>query len=237
MAEFVLNGAGLIKAFGGITAVGGVDVQLAPGHIVGVLGPNGSGKTTLMSVLAGLVRPDQGRVEVTGRDVTRAAPFSLKRRPIACTLQNPRIFASLTVGENLELALYAKRRHGPSAASGINEILERLHLAHARPVRAGELSGGQRKLVDLARALVVRPQVLLADEPTAGVSHAAQTLVTEVLRDAADQGTAVLVVSHDLPWTFSICRRILFLNRGELLVEGTVDEVRNDPRITDAYLR
>jgi branched-chain amino acid transport system ATP-binding protein len=141
------------------------------------------------------------------------------------------------VGENLELALYAKRRHGPSAASGINEILERLHLAHARPVRAGELSGGQRKLVDLARALVVRPQVLLADEPTAGVSQAAQTLVTEVLRDAADEGTAVLVVSHDLPWTFSICQRILFLNRGELLVEGTVDEVRNDPRITDAYLR
>lgn len=237
MADFALNGVGLVKAFGGITAVGGVNVQLPSGHIVGVLGPNGSGKTTLLSVLAGLVRPDRGRVEVTGRDVTRAAPFSMKRRPVACTLQNPRVFASLTVRENLELALYAKRRRGPSAASGIDETLERLHLAHVRSLRAGQLSGGQRKLVDLARALVVRPQVLLADEPTAGVSHAAQTLITEALSDAADQGMAVLVVSHDLPWTFSMCRRILFLTRGELLVEGTVDDVRNDPRITDAYLR
>jgi len=237
MAELALDGTGLVKSFGGITAVGGVSIQLAAGQIVGVLGPNGSGKTTLMSMLAGLVRPDRGRVEVTGRDVTRSAPFSLKRRPVACTLQNPRIFASLTVRENLELALYAKRRHGPSATSGINEILERLHLASAESIRAGELSGGQRKLVDLARALVVRPQVLLADEPTAGVSHAAQAFMTEALSDAADQGTAVVLVSHDLPWTFSICRRILFLTRGELLVEGTVDEVRNDPRITDAYLR
>ena len=237
MSDVALQGTGLIKSFGGITAVGGVSVQLAPGAIVGVLGPNGSGKTTLMSMLAGLVRPDKGRVEVTGHDVTRSAPFSLKRRPVACTLQNPRVFASLTVRENLELALYAKRRHRASAASGISEILERLHLGHVQSVRAAELSGGQRKLVDLARALVVRPQVLLADEPTAGVSHAAQALMTEVLSVAADQGTAVLLVSHDLPWTFSICRRILFLTRGELLVEGTVDEVRHDSRITDAYLR
>jgi ABC-type branched-subunit amino acid transport system ATPase component len=237
MAELALQGTGLIKSFGGITAVGGVDVQVAPGHIVGVLGPNGSGKTTLMSMLAGLVRPDRGRVEVTGRDVTGTAPFSLRRRPVACTLQNPRVFASLTVQENLELALYAKRRHGPSAASGINEILERLHLAHVRSIRAGELSGGQRKLVDLARALVVHPRVLLADEPTAGVSHAAQTLMAQALSDAAGRGTAVLLVSHDLPWTFSMCQRIMFLTRGELLVEGSVDDVRNDPRITDAYLR
>jgi ABC-type branched-subunit amino acid transport system ATPase component len=230
-----LTGTDLRKAFGGIAAVGGVDVSLAPGEIVGILGPNGSGKTTLMSLLSGLVRPDSGRVRASGRDVTRAAPFSAKRRDVACTLQNPRVFSSLSVRENLELACHAKHR-SPNAAD-IAGVLERLRLSHVDSTPAGELSGGQRKLVDLARAITVRPRVLLADEPTAGVSHASQTLVTEALNDAAKDGTAVLLVSHDLPWTFGLCRRILFLRAGEVLVEGSVDAVRNDPRIRDAYLR
>jgi ABC-type multidrug transport system ATPase subunit len=232
-----LTGTGLRKAFGGITAVGGIDVSMEGGEIVGVLGPNGSGKTTLMSLLAGLVRPDDGRVGVGGRDVTRAAPYSAKRRQIACTLQNPRVFASLTVRENLELALHAKRCHGRTAAEQVDDVLERLQLAHTGRDHAGELSGGQRKLVDLARALIVRPRVLLADEPTAGVSHAGQKLISAALNRAAEDGTAVLLVSHDLPWTFSLCERILFLRGGELLVEGGVEEVRSDPRIADAYLR
>lgn len=230
-----LRGTALRKAFGGITAVNGVDVSVNPGEIVGVLGPNGSGKTTLMSLLAGLVRPDSGRVDATGRDVTRAAPFSPKRRDVACTLQNARVFSSLSVRENVELGLHAKRR-SPNAAD-IDAILERLQLAHVKTMPAAELSGGQRKLVDLARAVAVRPRVLLADEPTAGVSHASQTLVTAALNEAARDGTAVLLVSHDLPWTFGLCKRILFLRAGEILVEGGVDAVRNDARIRDAYLR
>jgi len=237
MGTLALKGTSLSKAFGGIAAVGGVDVELHPGEIVGLLGPNGSGKTTLMSLLAGLVRPDRGRVHLGDRDVTRAAAYSPRRRTIACTLQNPRVFGSLTVRDNLELGLHAKHRRRADAASRIDEALDRLQLTHAGSAFARELSGGQRKLVDLARALVVRPRVLLADEPTAGVSHAGQGLMTASLGQAAKEGAAVLVVSHDLPWTFSLCDRILFLRGGELLVQGTVDEVRNDPRIADAYLR
>jgi branched-chain amino acid transport system ATP-binding protein len=237
MADLALTGTDLTKAFGGIAAVSDVDVALDPGEIVGVLGPNGSGKTTLLSLLAGLVTPDRGHVRVVGRDVTRAAPYSRKRREVACTLQNPRLFGSLTVRDNLELSLHAKRCHGPAADTLIDEVLERLRLAHAGRLYAGALSGGQRKLVDLARGLIVRPRVLLADEPTAGVSRAGQHLVTAALRHAAEDGTAVLLVSHDLPWTFSLCQRIMFLRAGELLIEGTAAEVQNNPRVVDAYLR
>jgi branched-chain amino acid transport system ATP-binding protein len=232
-----LTGSELTKAFGGIAAVSGVDIALGPGEIVGVLGPNGSGKTTLMSLLAGLVRPDHGRVCVGGRDVTRAAPYSPKRRDVACALQNPRLFGSLIVRDNLELSLHAKRCRGPAATTLIDDALERLQLAHTGGLRAASLSGGQRKLVDLARALIVRPRVLLADEPTAGVSRAGQELVAGALQRATEDGTAVLLISHDLPWTFSLCRRIVFLRAGALLVEGTAADVQNDPRIADAYLR
>jgi branched-chain amino acid transport system ATP-binding protein len=239
MAEAALSGTGLAKSFGGIVAVSGVDLVVGQGEVVGVLGPNGSGKTTLLSMLAGLVRPDRGHVRAVGQDVTRAAPFSPKRRNVACTLQTPRVFSSMTVRDNLELALYAKRCHGSAvdARARIDDLLERLGLASAANVRSGALSGGQRKLVDLARALIVRPAVLLADEPTAGVSHLGKDLMTAALRHAADGGTAVVLVSHDLPWTFELCRRITFLRGGEVLVEGIAEDVRLDERIADAYLR
>lgn len=237
MSRFALEGGDLTKAFGGVTALKSVDVHLAPGEIVGVLGPNGSGKTTLMSVLAGLLRPDRGHIEIGGRDVTNTAPFKAARRLLSCTLQTPRVFDSLTVEENLQLAFYAKGIHKSSSTTAIDELLERLQISRTRSQRVGALSGGQRKLIDLARALIVGPRILLADEPTAGVSHAARTLVTDELHAAAARGAAILLVSHDLPWAFSVCDRIMFLTRGELLAEGGVAELRSDPRIRDAYLR
>jgi branched-chain amino acid transport system ATP-binding protein len=238
MAEPVLSGDRLTKAFGGIAAVQDVDIAIGAGEVIGVLGPNGSGKTTLLSMLAGLVRPDGGRVHATGHDVTRAAPHNARRRQVAVTLQNPRVFASLTVREHLELALFARREGGSAAGGKIDDTLEVLGLQRLAQLRAGALSGGQRKLVDLARALVVRPRVLLADEPTAGVSHAGKELVTVALRTAAARDhTGVVVVSHDLPWTFDLCGRITFMRAGQVLVEGVSDQVRGDPAIANAYLR
>jgi ABC-type multidrug transport system ATPase subunit len=237
MALSALSARELTKAFGGIAAVNNVSLELHAGELTGLLGPNGSGKTTLMSILAGLVRPDNGSVQVGGRNVTRAAPFHRVRRTLACTLQNPRLFGSLTVRENLELVLHIRRTRGPNASQEITRILDQLGLSSAVALRADALSGGQRKLVDLARALLARPSVLLADEPTSGVSKSGQDRMAAALHEAAADGTAILLVSHDLPWTFANCKSILFMRGGEVVVHGTPDDVRSDVRVVESYLR
>lgn len=230
-----LSARDLTKRFGGIVALDGVSVEVQPGEVVGILGPNGSGKTTLLSALMGLLPLDDGAVVFDGTDVTAAPPFSRKRRGIASTFQTPRVFGSLTVQQNLEVARYGK--HCAQAAADDATLLEDMQLGHLREAPAGSLSGGQKKLLELARALAVGPRVILADEPTAGVSTAAQVAMTEAFQRVGRAGTAVLIVSHDLPWTFDLCTRILFLAAGKVLVEGSASEVQGDPRVVEAYLR
>ena len=154
---------------------------------------------------------------------------------MAATFQTPRVFRSLTVAENMQVGRYGKHAALDNRADA--DLLERLQLARMRTALAASLSGGQKKLLEFARALAVEPALVIADEPTAGVSAAAQVPMTAEIRAAAARGTAFLIVSHDLPWTFGVCTHIMFLAGGSVMVEGTPDAVRSDPRVVESYLR
>ena len=231
--------------FGGITALAGVDLAVQRGTITGLIGPNGAGKTTMFNVVTGVVAPGAGQVLLGGSDITGWAPHRRGRAGIARTFQRLELFSGLTVRDNLTAAWEASV---PGAVLGrrrwegrevVDAVLERLELTSLAGRVAGQLSTGQGRLVELGRALAVRPRLLLLDEPSSGLDQGETEQFREVLLDTVggdDGEMAVLLVEHDVALVMEVCDRITVLDFGERIAEGTPEEVRHDPRVVAAYL-
>lgn len=222
------------KSFGGVQALKGVGLSVAPQEIVGVIGPNGSGKTTLFNVLTGALKPDSGRVLLGDKDITRWPAYRIARAGLGRTFQIPALFENMTVHENL---LTASVEHGwndvRERAAGVIELLELERVAHDT---AGSLSGGQQRLLELGRVLMREPNVVLLDEVAAGVHPRLRQLMLDVIRQKRDEGTTFLVIEHDMELTGEICDRIVVMDAGEVVAEGTFAEISSNAHVMEAYL-
>ena len=241
----VLEVRDLHKNFGGVQAVAGVSFGVAKGELLAMIGPNGAGKTTCFNMLNGQVRPDRGRVLLNGQDITGLAPRAVSRLGVGRTFQITATFGSMTVAENVQLALIAHHRglHGlwrPAAAmhrDAAMALLARVGMAEQAGRACGVLAYGDLKRVELAVALANDPGLLLMDEPTAGMAPGERVelmaLTAEITRE---RGIAVLFTEHDMDVVFAHADRILVLNRGAPIAEGAPGEIRADTRVRELYL-
>lgn len=251
-SEAGLVAEGLVKRFGGIVAVDGVSLTLRPGEIVGVIGPNGAGKSTLFDLLSGVASPDAGRLRINGTDAAGLPAHRVARLGLTRTFQIARGLGRLTVLENLLLA--APDRTGEALAdvflhprsvrdaqatlkTEASAVLGEIGLAGREDALAGELSGGQRKLLELGRALMTGAQLVLLDEVTAGVAPALRQALCEVVTSLRDtRGTGFIFVEHDMGVVSHLADRVIVLAQGRILAEGTPAEVLRDARVVEAYL-
>ena len=236
----------VVRSFGGVRAVDGASLVVEQGSITGLIGPNGAGKSTLFNCVSGFLRPESGRVELEGRRIDRRAAHRIARAGLVRTFQTPRTLARMTVLENVVLGAPrhpgerlggrgASREREARARAGDLLLLVRLD-GHADAL-AGTLSGGQRKLLDLVRALMAEPRILLLDEPMAGVSPTIRVeLLEHILGLREREGLTFLIVEHDLDFVMRASDRVVVMSDGRVISEGTPDEVRADERVVDAYL-
>ena len=242
----------LTKTFGGLRAVDRCSLEVREGTITGLIGPNGAGKTTLFNLLTGFHRPDSGRVRFRGDDITGLPPHKVFRRGICRTFQIPREFKDLSVLENLMVVAPDQagerlwvpwlqpgrvRRDETRLRERAMAVLEQVGLARLAGEPAWTLSGGQKKLLELARTLMAEPALLMLDEPGAGVNP---TLMKELTRYiqwlAAERGITILLIEHDMDLVMAICNPVIVLSEGRPLAEGPPDIIRKDPRVLSAYL-
>ena len=242
---------GLTRDFGAFRAVDGVTLDIAAGSITGLIGPNGAGKTTLFNMIAGALKPSAGQVLLHGADVTGLKPDALFARGLARTFQIPRPFRRMTVLENVMLvprgqtgetvagALFRRRAIAAEEARWQGKamaILDFVTLAPLADHPAGGLSGGQMKLLELARALMGDPSVILLDEPAAGVNPALTRILIDRIETLNRQGTTFVVIEHDMDFVMRHCNPVIALAEGRVLFQGTADEARANPELLDAYL-
>jgi ABC-type branched-subunit amino acid transport system ATPase component len=226
----------LTKHFDGIRALSGVSLSVGPGEIVGLIGPNGSGKTTLLNIATGIYRPTAGRVRVGLRDITGWPPHRIARLGIARTFQSIRLFADLTVFENVLVAASTNPR-AVDPRTRARSVLDELQLAEVSGVRAGALAHGHQRRLELARALALDPAFLLLDEPAAGLNEEeSEILLGQIRRVRDERGCGVLVVDHDMRLIMRLCDRIHVLDAGRTLFEGTPAQVRSSSAVREAYL-
>jgi branched-chain amino acid transport system ATP-binding protein len=241
----VLVAEGLRKRFGANEAVAGVSLAVEPGEMLALIGPNGAGKSTCFNMLGGQLRPDAGSVRLEERDVTGLAPRRLTHLGVGRTFQITASFASMTVRENVQTALLAQKRQAwrfwqaaDAQHVGLAEgLLARVGMASQAERPAGVLAYGDLKRLELAMALAGDPVLLLMDEPTAGMAPAERAALMALVRGIArDQGVAVLFTEHDMDVVFGHADRVLVLDRGRLIAQGTPEAVRADPRVRAVYL-
>ena len=242
----VLEVRGLEKAFGGIRAVDGVSFEVREGEILGLIGPNGSGKSTLFNCILGQLAPAAGEVRIDGRPITGMRPCRQNRLGVGRTFQLLQVFPQLTVRENLILAgqehrgsmwarLVGRRDAGLGAAA--DRMIEFFRLSALAGEKAGALSYGQQKLLDVAMAFMAGPRLVLLDEPAAGVNPTMLAGLRERLREInAAQRATFVVIEHNMEFVMALCTRILVLAEGRIIAEGDPASIRGDPRVIEAYL-
>lgn len=226
----------LQKSFGGNAVIKQVSLTLRCGEVVGLLGANGAGKTTLLNLISGQERCDDGTITFDGIDLTAAAPSHPARHEMIRGYQDAGLFPRLSTLENVMVPVVARGVSRRQALDVAHEALWTVGLAKAEHERADRLSGGQRKLVDFARTLAVRPRLGLLDEPTAGVHSTLGEHIGGIIREQSRRGVAWLVVTHDLPWALEVCSRVVFLALGTVLIDDTPTRVSDDPRVREAFL-
>ena len=225
--------------FGGVHALGGVTLDAYEGTITGLIGPNGAGKTTLFNVISGLPAPTHGRVRLDGRDITGRSVHQRARLGLARTFQRLEVFGSLTVRDNVRVAVEMRRRYTRQRVDVDNttqELLELTGTAGLADRRADTLSTGQARLTELARALASRPRLLLLDEPGSGLDSNESEDFGRLLIDLASEGLGVLMVEHDMELVMKVCSRIHVLDFGRKIAEGSPEEIRSNPQVQAAYL-
>jgi len=243
----ILRIAGLTRHFGGVAAVSGIDLDVAARETVAIIGPNGAGKTTLYNMISGRLKPSAGTLTFEGQDITGLAPHRISRRGVSRSFQINNIFTEMSVRENVEVALTAYRKLGrrwfniASRATGLQAdaraLLDRLSIGELAERRAGTISYGDKRLLEIAVVLATEPRLVLLDEPTAGMTPEETRRVTELVRQLAASGDyTFLITEHDMEVVFNLADRILVMNHGQTLVLGTPDEVRGHPDVRRAYL-
>ena len=239
----LLDARGVVKRFGGLTAVDGVDISVGAGEMVGLIGPNGSGKTTLFDCLSRVSSLDGGSVSFDGVDISRHRPHQVARLGLARNFQLIRVYRELTVSENMELSIQWGRV-GPARLFGrtdratrrrVDSLLEFLLLSPLRDERATALSGGQRRLLEIGMALMSEPRLVLLDEATSGVNPTLVAEIADRLREVNANGVAILLVEHNVRFVAELCHRVVVLDRGAKLAEGTPNQVMKDPSVIEAY--
>ena len=228
---------GIVKRFGGLTALDRVSFQIETGELVGLIGPNGSGKTTFLNVLSGFYWPEQGGVWFEGRSIEGREPSDLAARGIARSFQVTKIFRRISVLENLMVPGLTDWSMAPrEAAEKGHAILDGLELGHLAGGPAASLSGGQAKLLEFGRIMMLEPKLVLLDEPFGGVHPKLKRLMHDTLRDWNARGTSIILISHDMGSIFDLCRRIVALQNGRVIANGPPEAVRSDPAVLQAYL-
>jgi branched-chain amino acid transport system ATP-binding protein len=246
----MLQASGVTMQFGGLRALNDVSFGLAEGEIIGLIGPNGAGKTTLFNCLTGLYAPTSGSVTLRGK-VLPQDPARVTEQGVARTFQNIRLFPSMTAQENVLVGRHVRMRqsplssllHGPGfrrseaeAQARTEELLGFVGLTQFSDELARNLPYGDQRRLEIARALATDPSVLLLDEPTAGMNAQETEATRQLIFAIRELGISVVVIEHDTKFIFTLCDRVLVLVQGEVLVEGSPDEVRGDPRVVEAYL-
>ncbi len=234
--QCALEITGLTKNYGGVRALAGVDLIVAPGEIVGLIGPNGSGKTTLANLASGLDRPDSGRIVLETTDITRLAAHRIARRGLGRTFQAPQLAPSLPLIDAVAAAHAADReRDLAGARADALAILAAFGLADRAHRRCGDQPHGVKRSVDLAAALARRPSVIVLDEPAAGLTRDEAATLADVLRAYAANGAAVLVIDHDMTFLLPLAQRLVCLDAGQVIARGAPDEVVGEPAVVAAY--
>ena len=240
MTRPILSTEGLTKRFGSLVANDELSVTVEADTIHGIMGPNGSGKSTFFNTVTGFYRPDGGTVRFDGEDVTGWKPDEIARRGLARTFQIPSPFEDLTVRENLLAVFTGGLRSGvrvpDEKRSRADKLLELLEIDHVADQEAGGVSGGQEKLLELGRILMLEPACVMLDEPTAGVNPSLRNRLLDHLETLNDRGTTFVIIEHDMRVIADVCDRVTVFNQGQVLVEGDFESVTSDERVRDAYL-
>ncbi len=242
---------GLMRTFGGLTAVAGISMDIPPGRVTGLIGPNGAGKTTVVNLISGLLKATEGTIRLGERDVTTADAVTLAKAGVARTFQNIRLIPHASALENVLagfhlrertgllanlLALPAARRERADLEAEALALMRAFGMDRWAATQAGNLSYGHQRKIEMMRALALQPKVLLLDEPVAGMNDVEAAGLAETFRTVARQGVAILLIEHNMRFVMSLCDRIYVLASGRMIAEGEPDAVRNNPHVIEAYL-
>lgn len=248
----LLKASKLSKVFGGLKAVTNFNIDINKGELIGLIGPNGAGKTTCFNLLTGVYEPTEGEIEFAGKSVVGLKPYQITQKGIARTFQNIRLFSNLSVLDNVKIAYHFHVKYGlPEAVLRVGRyyaeeaeveekairFLEIFNLAHKKDEIAKNLPYGEQRRLEIARALAAQPQLLLLDEPAAGMNpQETQELMQMIRWIRKEFDLTILLIEHDMSLVMGVCERIYVLEYGSIIAHGTPDEIKNNPRVIEAYL-
>ena len=247
----MLELASISKSFGGLHVLRDVNIKVPQGAIYGLIGPNGAGKTTVFNLITGLLDPTSGGIAFDGRDILRKKPHEITRRGIARTFQNIRLFKEMTLLQNVVVGAYRHmdygfaslllglpkyRKHEARARERALELLSWMKLDHKAHDLADNLSYGEQRRLELARALATEPRLLLLDEPVAGMNTGERAGLMTEIQAIRDRGYTILMIEHDMQFVMGLCEKIAVLNFGKIIAEGGPDDIRNNEQVIEAYL-
>jgi lipopolysaccharide export system ATP-binding protein len=231
-----LSTTDLVKRYGERKVVDGVSLELQRGEIVGLLGPNGAGKTTTFHMITGFIRPEQGKITLDDHDITRMPVYKRARLGLGYLSQEPSIFRKLSVEDNVRAILEMLGVPKAERAARVEELLAKFNVGHLKKQRGGTLSGGERRRVELARALASRPAFLLLDEPFTGIDPIVRAEIQDIVRKLRDEGLGILITDHNVRETLEITDRAYIMYDARVLLSGTSDDLVKDEKARQVYL-